>query len=61
MGSTSPAWETENMLYPRVMGDAVHLPDGTLFICNGGQVGKPFALFPSRHCNADLITVVLTL
>lgn len=28
------------MLYPRVMGDAVHLPDDTLFICNGGQQGK---------------------
>ena len=27
------------MPYPRVMGDAVLLPDGTVFITNGGGVG----------------------
>lgn len=44
LGSTAPGWEEENMPFPRVMGDAVHLPDGTIFICNGGQVGEHQAL-----------------
>ncbi|KAL0036357.1 hypothetical protein WJX77_003871 [Trebouxia sp. C0004] len=29
----------EQMAFPRVMGDAVLLPDGTVFLCNGAQVG----------------------
>lgn len=38
-GAANPAWETESMPFPRVMGDAVLLPDGTVFVANGGQVG----------------------
>lgn len=39
LGAATPAWETETMPYPRVMGDAVLLPDGTVFVANGGQIG----------------------
>ncbi|KAL0050698.1 hypothetical protein WJX82_005338 [Trebouxia sp. C0006] len=39
LGAATPAWETETMPYPRVMGDAVLLPDGTVFVTNGGQIG----------------------
>ena len=39
-GAANPAWETESMPFPRVMGDAVLLPDGTVFVANGGQVGE---------------------
>ena len=42
LGAAAPTWETEAMPYPRVMGDAVLLPDGTVFVTNGGQIGKPF-------------------
>jgi len=35
LGAAAPAWETETMPYPRVMGDAVLLPDGTVFVANG--------------------------
>ena len=34
-----PAWQLENMTAPRVMPDTVLLPDGTVFICNGGSTG----------------------
>jgi hypothetical protein len=40
LGAAAPAWETETMPYPRVMGDAVLLPDGTVFVANGGQIGE---------------------
>lgn len=40
LGAATPAWETETMPYPRVMGDAVLLPDGTVFVTNGGQIGE---------------------
>ncbi len=40
LGAATPAWETETMPYPRVMGDAVLLPDGTVFVANGGQIGE---------------------
>lgn len=39
LGAAALAWETESMPYPRVMGDAVLLPDGTVFVANGGQIG----------------------
>ena len=39
-GAANPAWETESMPFPRVMGDAVLLPDGTVFVANGGQGGE---------------------
>ena len=42
------------MPFPRVMGDAVHLPDGTVFICNGGQVGKRQALLLASKQQAGL-------
>ncbi|KAL3145060.1 hypothetical protein ABBQ32_003546 [Trebouxia sp. C0010 RCD-2024] len=29
----------EIMTFPRMMGDAVLLPDGTVFLCNGAQIG----------------------
>jgi len=40
LGAATPTWETETMPYPRVMGDAVVLPDGTVFVANGGQIGE---------------------
>ena len=32
-------WTVDVMSVPRVMPDTVLLPDGTLFICNGGDTG----------------------
>lgn len=40
LGAATLAWETESMPFPRVMGDAVLLPDGTVFVTNGGQIGE---------------------
>ena len=41
IGAVSPAWApTTPMHYPRVMPDAVLLPDGTVFVCNGSQGGS---------------------
>ena len=34
-----PTWQLETMSAARVMPDTVLLPDGTLFVCNGGTVG----------------------
>ena len=39
LASTSPSWQYTAMPYPRVMGDAILLPDGTVFLTNGGGVG----------------------
>ena len=36
---TPLAWVNETMSAARVMPDTVLLPDGTVFICNGGNVG----------------------
>ncbi|GAA5854744.1 hypothetical protein JCM9279_007012 [Rhodotorula babjevae] len=32
-------WQTEDMPFPRVMGDAILMPDGTVLIVNGAQSG----------------------
>ncbi|KPV77092.1 uncharacterized protein RHOBADRAFT_49404 [Rhodotorula graminis WP1] len=32
-------WQTENMPFPRVMGDAILTPDGNVLIVNGAQAG----------------------
>ena len=40
LGAATPVWEQETMPFRRVMGDAVLLPDGTVFVTNGAQIGK---------------------
>ena len=55
LGAATPAWETETMPYPRVMGDAVLLPDGTVFVTNGGQIGEML-----RSLTHSLLTHSLT-
>ena len=37
--SNNPTWQAEAMSAPRIMPDAVLLPDGTVFICNGADTG----------------------
>jgi hypothetical protein len=37
--AANPTWAMEQMTLPRFMGDAVILPDGTLFMANGAAVG----------------------
>jgi hypothetical protein len=40
VGVPAPAWRlTSPMHHPRVMPDAVLLPDGTVFVCNGSRTG----------------------
>ncbi len=41
LGASSPAWQSAaSMLHPRVMPDAVLLPDGTVLVMNGSSAGK---------------------
>ena len=39
LSQANPVWQLETMSAPRVMPDVIILPDGNLFICNGGNVG----------------------
>jgi hypothetical protein len=39
LGAATPEWEQETMPFRRVMGDTVLLPDGTVFVTNGAQIG----------------------
>ena len=55
LGAAALAWETESMPYPRVMGDAVLLPDGTVFVANGGQIGD-LHLLVCMQCSWHMIT-----
>lgn len=56
LGAAAPTWETETMPYPRIMGDAVLLPDGTVFVTNGGQIGIAGGV-PLAAAASDGITV----
>ncbi|KAK9795594.1 hypothetical protein WJX73_004039 [Symbiochloris irregularis] len=46
LSSPNPTWTVQQMASPRVMPDAVVLPDGTLAIVNGGEVGIAGAPYP---------------
>ncbi len=60
LGAATPAWETETMPYPRVMGDAVLLPDGTVFVTNGGQIGEMLRSLTHSLLTHSLLTHSLT-
>lgn len=34
---------TEDLAYPRIMGELTLLPDGRVFLCNGGEIGMPIS------------------
>ncbi|KAK9795598.1 hypothetical protein WJX73_005422 [Symbiochloris irregularis] len=46
LSQTSPTWVVERMASPRVMPDAVLLPDGNFAIFNGGEVGIAGSPYP---------------
>ena len=39
LSQAAPVWTQETMSAPRVMPDGVLLPDGTVCIVNGGEIG----------------------
>ena len=52
--ATNPTWTQETLSCPRVMPDAVLLPDGTVGIFNGAEVGIAGGVFGSGNAqNTD--------
>lgn len=51
----SPTWTTEQMPVPRVMGDALLLPNSKVIVVNGAQQGMPAAVWP--HSRMDPCTM----
>ncbi|KAK1421557.1 hypothetical protein QVD17_23987 [Tagetes erecta] len=45
-----PVWETEDMPFPRIMGDMVMLPTGDILIINGAQTGSQGFDMASNPC-----------
>ncbi|DBB11708.1 TPA: hypothetical protein ACH3X3_005878 [Trebouxia sp. C0006] len=48
---------TENLAYPRIMGELTNLPDGRVFLCNGAQIGLGGGGGP-RYSNMKNFTTV---